>query len=86
MKMPGCHQIVQNGEPGEKLNVLKCPSDAQASDLVRGKMVNALILESHLPFLGAIESVDAIEDACFSSSVRPDDRKHLSLFHIEADA
>jgi len=86
MKMPGCHQIVQNGEPGEKLYVLKGSSDAQASNLVGWKMVDALIFESHLPLLGAIKSVDAIEDACFSGSVGPNDRKHLSLPDFESDA
>ncbi len=83
--MPTCHQVVQNGESREELNVLEGSSDAQASDLVRGKMIDVMIFESHAPFLRAIESIDAVEDACFSSSVWPDDRKQLSLSDFKTD-
>lgn len=48
-------------------------------------MVYVLILESQLSLLGAIKSVDAIEDAGFSGSVGADDRKHLSHADIKTD-
>jgi hypothetical protein len=48
-------------------------------------MVNVLIFKSHCPFLGTIKSVDAIEDARFSSTVRSNDGQHFSLSDIKTD-
>ena len=45
-----------------------------------------MIFKNHLPFLGAIKSIDAVEDAGFPSPVGPDDGQHLSLSDIKADA
>jgi len=53
---------------------------------VRGEVVNVMIFKNHLPFLGAIKSIDAVEDAGFPSPVGPDDGQHLSLSDIKADA
>jgi hypothetical protein len=36
--MSGGEQVVQGGQPGVKLNVLKSPGDAQLGDFVRGHM------------------------------------------------
>jgi hypothetical protein len=52
---------------------------------MRREVVYVLILEDQLAFLWAIESVDAIEDAGFSSPIGSDDCQHLSLTDIKTD-
>ena len=86
MEMPGCHQIIQDGESCEEFNVLKGSSNAYPGNLMRRKVVDVLIFKNHLPLLRSIKSIDAIEDAGFSSPVGPDDGQHLTLTDIETDA
>jgi hypothetical protein len=86
MQMPGCHEIVQDGESCEEFDVLEGSPNAQTCNLVRGEVVNVVIFKDHLPLLRPIKSVNAIEDACFSSPVGTNDCKHLSLSDIETDA
>jgi hypothetical protein len=50
---------------------------------MRGKVIDVMIFKDQLSFLGAIESVDAVEDAGFPGSIGPDDCEHLSLADIK---
>jgi hypothetical protein len=49
------------------------------------KVVNVLIFEDQLSFLGAIEPVDAVEDAGFPGSIGSDDCQHFSLTDIKTN-
>jgi len=73
----GCHEIIEDAEAGIELDVLKGTGDAKFSDLVRGQVRDVAAFKEDFAFLGAVETVNAIEKAAFSSPIGSDDSQYL---------
>jgi hypothetical protein len=58
--MAGQHQVVENGQAAEQLQVLKGAGDAQLGHLVGECVGQALVSISYLPRGGVVKAGDAV--------------------------
>jgi hypothetical protein len=75
--MSGCHKIVQNGQPGVKLDVLECPRDAQFGNFVGWQSGDILSFKKNITLLRAIKSVYAVKEAALPSAIRAYNSQYL---------
>jgi hypothetical protein len=68
--MSGCHKIVQNGQPGVKLDVLECPRDTQFGNFVGWQSGDILSFKKNITLLRAIKSVYAVKEAALPGAIR----------------
>jgi hypothetical protein len=83
--MPRSQQILQGRQAVEELNILEGPGDTQLGPLIDGGMGDLLPVEKNGPALGAIEPIDAIQQAGLARPVRADDRQNLIPLKVQAD-
>ena len=83
--MPRGQQILQGRQPVEEFNILEGPGNAQLSPFVNGSVGDFFPVEKNGPGLGAIESVDAIQQAGLARSIGTDDRQNFIAVKVQAD-
>ena len=88
--MPAEHEVFQDREAREELDVLERSGDAEAGDLVRRQareLVGYALLtgvEGDRAALRVIEPAHAVEQARLAGAIGPDDRVDMPLGHREA--
>jgi len=86
MDVPAQTDVVENGHPFEKLDLLKGTGDAQLRALVRSKAGNFFSFEKNFPLLGLIKTIDTIQANRLAGPVWTDEGKDLPLLHFQADS
>jgi hypothetical protein len=82
--VPGGQQVVQGGHVGVKRNILKRAGDTERGAAIRRHSGNIGSLKQNSPFLRAIESVDAVDNARFARPVRANERQYLARMNIKS--
>lgn len=77
--MPSQLDIVKDRHPLKKFDILKGPGNSEGSNAVGGNPGDINIIECDSSFLWGIETADTVEQACFSSTVRPDNSENFSV-------
>src|SRR5262249_34349520 len=79
------HDVVDDGEPGERPQLLERARDAQTAHAIRREAGQAAAIQANLTRIGAIEAADDLEQRRLAGAVRPDDADQLSGRHGEGD-
>jgi hypothetical protein len=81
--MSARHQVILGRQVGVEFYLLERSGDTQFRNLVRRRFGNALAFEIDIAMLGAIKSVDAIQQTGLARAIGSNYSQHLSLFDIE---
>jgi len=80
--MSGCHQVLQGGQPGEQLYILKGSGDTELGNPVGRKPCDWLPIEINVAFLGAIVAIDTVEEGSLAGAVGSDYGQNFTLTNI----
>jgi len=81
MDMAAQHNIFHGIHVGKQFNILKGSGDPHPGNLVGFPVFNTISLKPDMAFIGLIQTGNAVEKGGLSGTVRPDQRKNLTLFH-----
>ena len=76
--MPPQFNVIQDGHPLEKLDILKCARNPKFGNGMSGNSKDVPAFVEYLAFLGSIKSTDTVQQAGFSSSVGPDNSENFT--------
>jgi hypothetical protein len=84
--IPAQQKIVPQRHIGENLTALRDVRDAHSHDAVRWQVVDASAGKFDAAPRRWHDATDGMDGGCFSGPIGPNQRDHLSLFHLKIQA
>ena len=83
--VPPEHQVVEDGEVGEQLDVLEGPGHAEPRDRRWTHAHQLVAVQLHRALLGPVDAGEDVEDAGLARAVGADEREQLVGAYVEGD-
>lgn len=83
--MSGCHNIVQTAQTSKQLDILEGPSQAESCRLVGSNSRYSPAFKVYLALLRFIKTIDAIQQASLTGTVRTNNRQDFIVSYVQAD-
>ena len=85
VQVPADHDVFHGIHVVEEFDVLKCPGNAHAGNLVRFLAPDVSIFEKDLALVGFVDTVDTVEQGGFAGTVGTDNGVDLAFFDLKGD-
>jgi hypothetical protein len=83
--MPSQEEVVENRHVPEELYVLEGAAVSHSGDVVGFLVGDFIFFKKDFTFLGAVNSVNAIQERRFARSIGPDDGQQFPFAHAQGD-